>query len=66
MVEEGEAKTVEYVPEMQLVHRLDMVPPVSMLYLPAWHDSQFTPDQFAGGLICPRINGTVEFHPPTP
>ena len=45
----AEAKTVEYVPEMQLVHRLDMVIPVAMLYLPAWQDSQFTPDQPAGG-----------------
>lgn len=34
---------------MQLVHRLDMVTPVAVLYLPAWQDSQFTPDQFAGG-----------------
>jgi hypothetical protein len=49
VLEAGEARPVEYVPEMQLVHRLDMVTPVAMLYLPAWQDSQFTPDQPAGG-----------------
>jgi hypothetical protein len=68
VVEEGGAKTVEYVPEMQFVHRLDMVTPIPVPYLPAWHDSQFTPDQPAGGCVCVPTGYCCheEFQPPTP
>jgi hypothetical protein len=52
-----DATTVEYVPARHETQPADAVMPVPVLYLPAGQTSQFTPDQLAGGGICPGHKG---------
>ena len=62
------ARPVEYVPELQAEHVCGTESNVwtDGLYFPDGHASQFIPDQLAGGVIWPVINGIVEFQPPIP
>lgn len=63
-----DARPVEYVPVVQETHLLDRVIPVPVLYVPEGHDSQFSPDQLAGGWSWTPTGKFchVLFQPPTP